>query len=78
MTITEKSEKKMLSQLKGENRDCLKIETGPDGRKRLVLDKSASGGSKYHFISPRYLAQGEIDILPNEGMFDILDDAFDF
>ncbi len=76
MSITEKSEKKMLSRLKGDSRSGLKIEVGPDKRIRLVLDKS--GGSRQNYISPAYLAQGELDSLPNETFFDGQDDDFDF
>jgi hypothetical protein len=76
MSITEKSEKKMLSNLKGDSRSGLKIEVGPDKRMRLVLDKSE--GSSRTYISPAYLAQGELDSLPNETLYDGQDEDFDF
>jgi hypothetical protein len=83
MTITEKSEKKMLSQIKGENRTGLKVVVGPDKRMRLVLDRSlsnrsSSDGSPQNYITPAYLARGEMESHAYDGMLDGQGDDFDF
>jgi hypothetical protein len=59
--MTETTEKRMLSLLKRDDREGLKIVTGPDGRLRLVLDKSCRVGSRENAVNDGCLVADNVE-----------------
>jgi hypothetical protein len=76
-TVTERTEKKMLSLVRGDSRTGLKIEVGPDKRARLVLEGGRIDDIK-RFTRSGCLAQGEPDCLGEGGIIDFPEEDFDF